>query len=142
MKPLEEAEVEDTNKDKEDSNKKEESATKAEHSMMEEVDSTDKDSTTKVAEEAEASIQAINASNNHMVLPVTAAPLQPTKWDSSPIGTVVTLKSHVRILINVTQTKDGADNHQLTEKLSCQIHVQLLNSCSSNVNTVSVCDDH
>ena len=108
--------MEDINKAKEDS--KEDFTTKAKDTMTtEEVDTKAEVSKTKVVdlEEAEAtSIQMISTSNNHLVLLVTAAPLQLARQDSSPTGIVIILKTHIRIrirtLTSVVQTKDGTDN--------------------------------
>ena len=107
--------MEGINKAKE--NFKEDSTTKAKASTTMEENSKEEDSKTKVQglEEAETtSTQMISTFNNHLVLPVTVAPLQPTKPDSSLIGTVVMRQTHtkirIRIPINVTQTKDGSDN--------------------------------
>ena len=85
----------------------------------EEEDAKAEVSKTKVVdlEEAEAtSIQMISTSNNHLVLLVTAAPLQLARQDSSPTGIVIILKTHTRTKIriripnNIIQTKDGTDN--------------------------------
>ena len=108
--------MEDTNNKAKEDPKEWDSTTKAKDSTtMEEADSKAEGSTTKVAdlEEAEAtSIQMISTSNNHLVLLVTAAPLQLARQDRSPTGTVIILKTCVRIktLSNVIETKDGTDN--------------------------------
>ena len=143
---LAEAEVEDvSSKAKEDSNE-EDSTTKAKAlTTMEDVDSKAEDSKIKdvgLEEAKAASTQMISTSNNHLVLLMTAAPLQPTKQDSSPTGTAVTThrihtRARIKTLMTTTQTRDGADNQQRTGKSSHQIKVSRLNSCWSSADTIS-----
>ena len=110
--------VEDINNKEEEDSKEEDSTTKAEASTatMEEEDSKEEDPTTKAKdlEEAEAtSTRMTNASNNHLVFLMTAAPLQPTKRDSSPIGTAVaTHRTLIRAatLMTTARTRDGTDS--------------------------------
>ena len=134
-KTLAEAEVEDINSKAKEDSKEEDSTTKNEASKttMEEEDSQEELSNkVEGLEEAKAtSTHMISTSNNHLVLQMTAAPLQPTKWDSSHsrIGTAVTTRMHIRISLisTVAQTKDGTDNQPPMEKLS-------------HPNKVSLCD--
>ena len=108
--------MEDFSRAKEDS--KEEDSTKAKAlTTMEEEDSKEEVSNKDWGlEEAEATSTRLNStSNTHLVLPVTAAPSQPTKLDI-PIGKIIiTTKTIFRIHIptNAIQTKDGADNQSL-----------------------------